>query len=86
MLSLEDHDVADSSDPEGETGARDLEGRLQGGIGALPRMQARVFLLRAQQGLSYEEIAEALGSTPGAARVHYHHAVRRLKELLDERL
>src|SRR5438876_650170 len=24
--------------------------------------------------------AAALGTTPGAARVHYHHAVRRLKE------
>src|SRR6267143_885329 len=40
----------------------------------------RVFLLRAQQGLEYEEIAAALATTPGAARVHYHHAVRRLKE------
>src|SRR6185295_10520848 len=37
-------------------------------------------LLRAQQGLEYAEIAAALGTTPGAARVHYHHAVRRLKE------
>jgi hypothetical protein len=24
----------------------------------------------------------ALGTTPGAARVHYHHAVKRLKELV----
>jgi hypothetical protein len=23
-----------------------------------------------------------LGTTPGAARVHYHHAVKRLKELV----
>src|SRR5712692_5189159 len=46
----------------------------------LPRMQREVFLLRAQQGLEYDEIAAALGTTPGAARVHYHHAVRRLKE------
>jgi len=41
-----------------------------------------VFLLRAQQGLEYEEIATALGTTPGAARVHYHHAVKRLKEFM----
>jgi RNA polymerase sigma-70 factor, ECF subfamily len=46
-------------------------------------LQRAVFLLRVQQGLDYTEIATALGSTPGAARVHYHHAVRRLKELLE---
>ena len=48
----------------------------------LPRLQREVFLRRAQQGGDYEEIAAALGTTPGAARVHYHHAVKRLKELL----
>jgi RNA polymerase sigma-70 factor (ECF subfamily) len=41
-----------------------------------------VFLLRTQEGSEYEEIAMELGTTPGAARVHYHHAVKRLKELL----
>jgi RNA polymerase sigma-70 factor (ECF subfamily) len=45
-------------------------------------MQREVFLLRAQQGLEYGEIAAALDTTPGAARVHYHHAVKRLKEWL----
>ncbi|PYO43499.1 MAG: hypothetical protein DMD29_02110 [Gemmatimonadetes bacterium] len=29
------------------------------------------------------EIAAALGTSAGAARVHYHHAVRRLKEHLE---
>jgi DNA-directed RNA polymerase specialized sigma24 family protein len=28
------------------------------------------------------EIAAALDTSPGAARVHYHHAVKRLKEWL----
>jgi DNA-directed RNA polymerase specialized sigma24 family protein len=32
--------------------------------------------------MEYEEIAHALDTTPGAARVHYHHAVKRLKELV----
>jgi len=41
-----------------------------------------VFLLRAQQGLDYEAIAAALETTPGAARVHYHHALKRLKDLV----
>jgi DNA-directed RNA polymerase specialized sigma24 family protein len=36
-----------------------------------------------EQGLDYREIALALDSTEGAARVHYHHAVRRLRERLQ---
>ena len=80
-VAIEDHDVADPADPEGETGANELEERLMAELERLPRLQREVFLLRAQQGLEYQEISEALGTTPGSARVHYHHAVKRLKEL-----
>jgi RNA polymerase sigma-70 factor (ECF subfamily) len=70
-------------DPHDEAVARETERRLQSGLERLPRLQREVFLLRAQQGLEYEEIAAALDTTPGAARVHYHHAVKRLKELMQ---
>jgi RNA polymerase sigma-70 factor (ECF subfamily) len=80
-VPLEDHDAADSADPEGEAGATELESRLVIELSRLPRLQREVFLLRAQQGLEYDQICEALGTTPGAARVHYHHAVKRLKGL-----
>src|SRR2546422_977286 len=63
--------------------AGEAEQRLAAGMEQLPRMQREVFLLRAQQGLEYDEIAAALGTTPGAARVHYLHAVRRLKEYMQ---
>jgi RNA polymerase sigma-70 factor (ECF subfamily) len=33
--------------------------------------------------LSYREIAAVAKTTEGAARVHYHHAVRTIRELLD---
>lgn len=82
MVPIEDHDIADGSDPEGEAGATELEGRLLAELSTLPRLQREVFLLRAQQGLEYDQISDALGTTPGAARVHYHHAVKRLKEVV----
>ncbi len=69
-----------TGDPHELAEASEAEARLMAGLKALPRLQREVFLLRAQQGLEYEEIAAALATTPGAARVHYHHAVRRLKE------
>ena len=70
-------------DPHEQAVAGEAADRLQEGLARLPRMQREVFLLRAQQGLAYEEIAAALGTSAGAARVHYHHAVRRLKEHLE---
>jgi RNA polymerase sigma-70 factor (ECF subfamily) len=46
--------------------------------------QREVFLLRVNEGLSYKEIAEVAGTTEGAARVHYHNALRTVKENLDD--
>jgi RNA polymerase sigma-70 factor, ECF subfamily len=82
VLSLEDRDLPDHSDPEADLAAAEIEEGLRRGIAALPRLQREVFLMRTQQGSGYTEIAAALGTTPGAARVHYHHAVKRLKELV----
>jgi RNA polymerase sigma-70 factor (ECF subfamily) len=82
FLEIEEHDLASTADPAGELAADETGRLLEQGLRKLPRLQREVFLLRVQQGLEYSEIALALGSTPGAARVHYHHAVKRLKELL----
>jgi RNA polymerase sigma-70 factor (ECF subfamily) len=83
MIPIEQVNLLESADPSSETEANDAEERLLRGLARLPRMQREVFLLRAQQGIGYEEIAIALGTTPGAARVHYHHAVKRLKEQMS---
>jgi RNA polymerase sigma-70 factor (ECF subfamily) len=74
-------DVADrSGDPAAEAEAGWTAERLSEEIGRLARLQREVFLLRAQQGVEYGEIAQALGISEGSARVHFHHAVKRLKE------
>ncbi|MBA3258644.1 MAG: RNA polymerase sigma factor [Gemmatimonadales bacterium] len=82
VIALEDREIPDRADPHGELAASDMEERVRAGVSRLPRLQREVFLLRAHEGAGYDEIAAALGTTPGAARVHYHHAVKRLKELV----
>jgi RNA polymerase sigma-70 factor, ECF subfamily len=57
--------------------------RLRGAIRELTPTQREVFVLRVNEGLSYKEIADAVGTTEGAARVHYHNAMRAIKESLD---
>lgn len=44
--------------------------------------QREVIVLRVMVGLSTEETAEAVGSTPGAVRVAQHRALLRLREVL----
>jgi RNA polymerase sigma-70 factor (ECF subfamily) len=82
FVEIDAHEITDRADPAGEFAAGEMERTLQVGLESLPRLQREVFLLRVQQGMEYADLAAALGTTPGAARVHYHHAVKRLKELL----
>jgi RNA polymerase sigma-70 factor (ECF subfamily) len=58
--------------------------RLATALGRLTRLQREVFMLRVQEGRSYKEIAEILDSTEGSARVHYHNAMRAVKEFLHD--
>jgi len=48
----------------------------------LPRRQREVLTLRIDAGLSFEEIAVTLGITANNAKVHYHHAVKKLAALV----
>jgi RNA polymerase sigma-70 factor (ECF subfamily) len=82
VVSLEGRDIPARSDPDADLAAGEAAERVRQGLTQLTRLQREVFLLRAQEGSEYEHIAVALGTTPGAARVHYHHAVKRLKELV----
>jgi len=82
VVTLEETDLVVQSGPAEQFDATEAERRMQSGLGTLPRLQREVFLLRAQQGMDYSEIAQTLDTTPGSARVHYHHAVKRLKELM----
>jgi len=82
VVPLDDYLPAPGGDPHERAVAGETAGKLGRELARLPRLQREVFLLRAQQGFEYEEIARALATTPGAARVHYHHAVKRLKECL----
>jgi RNA polymerase sigma-70 factor (ECF subfamily) len=64
--------------------ADETQQRLQRVVQRLSPTQREVFTLRVAEGLSYKEIADAVGTTEGAARVHYHNAMRAVKEFLDE--
>jgi RNA polymerase sigma-70 factor (ECF subfamily) len=58
--------------------------RVRTAVGRLSPLQRDVFILRVTEGLAYGDIARTVGSTEGACRVHYHNAMRAVKEFLDD--
>lgn len=83
FVEAADDDRVETADGAGELDAQETEQQLLDGLTRLSPLQREVFLLRVEQGLAYREIATTLETTEGAARVHYHQAVRRLKEWLQ---
>jgi RNA polymerase sigma-70 factor (ECF subfamily) len=67
---------------------RALRGELSAEMGRmldlLPDKQREILVLRVVVGLSAEETAEAVGSTPGAVRVAQHRALARLRRTMPE--
>jgi RNA polymerase sigma-70 factor (ECF subfamily) len=51
-------------------------------LAKLPEKQKQAVTLRIFEELSFREIGKIIGSSEGAARVNYHHGIRRLKEMV----
>ncbi|MDB4908429.1 MAG: polymerase sigma factor, sigma-70 family [Gemmatimonadetes bacterium] len=81
---IQEHDAATEYDALDGMVADETQQRLRNAVEKLTPTQKEVFVLRVSEGLSYKEIADAVGTTEGAARVHYHNAMRVVKEFLDE--
>lgn len=75
-LNAELHDVAAPVDDERITAARET-------ISVLEPVQREILDLRFAQGLSYAEIAEALGIPVGTVRSRLHHAVAEVRHRLE---
>ena len=63
---------------------RQEEGRARELVARLPEKQRLAVLLRVDEGLSFREVGELIGSSEGAARVNYHHGIRKLREWMDD--
>ena len=58
----------------------DTQRRLQQALSELPGKQRLVFNLRYFEEMSYPEISEVLGTSVGALKASYHHAVKKIEE------
>lgn len=69
-------------EPGADLSRSELRESLSRAIGQLPEDARRTLLLREVDGLSYAEIARALGIPKGTVMSRLHHARRRVRQLL----
>jgi len=83
-VQVQEGDVATEYDALDGVVADETQARMRRAMASLSPTQREVFVLRVSEGMSYRDIAEAVDTTEGAARVHYHNAMRAIKEYLDD--
>ena len=72
--------------PPPDTESLDAKARgewLRRAIASLPPKQRMVLELRIYDELPFREVAELVGSSENAAKVNFHHAVKRLRALVE---
>jgi RNA polymerase sigma-70 factor, ECF subfamily len=80
---LVDHHVDPRPGPEALTSSRAELRAVLADLQELPEIDRAAVLLRAEEGLSYDEIGALLGLTPIAARVKVHRARTKLTRAAD---
>jgi RNA polymerase sigma-70 factor (ECF subfamily) len=74
----------DGSDPLDVVRRREIAGRLQAALDALPPYHRGVIVMREIEGLSYEEMATAMGVSKGTIMSRLFHARQKLQKALSD--
>jgi RNA polymerase sigma factor (sigma-70 family) len=60
----------------------EIQIKLQKAIATLPEKQQLVFKMKYFEELKYEEISEIIGTSVGALKASYHHAVKKIESFV----
>lgn len=61
----------------------ELKVQLRKAIASLPEKQRLVFNMRYYDEMKYEQMSEILGTSVGALKASYHHAVKKIEQFFD---
>lgn len=88
QVSIDDNDLflMDQLKDDPYFDGDDLQKRLQEAILTLPEKQRIVFLMKYYDDMKYEEMSEILGTSVGALKASYHHAVKKIEDYLSQQL
>lgn len=65
-----------------ETSSETILLKLEAALQALPEKQKQVFIMRYYEELNYEQMSEQTGTSVGALKASYHHAVKKIQEII----
>jgi len=60
----------------------EIQLKLQRALVQLPEKQKLVFNMKYYQNMKYDDISEVLGTSVGALKTSYHHAVKKIEAFL----
>jgi len=85
-VSFEDYsmNIADDLSTDEYFTGDEIELKLQKAIASLPEKQRVVFMMKYYDEMKYEQISEISGTSVGALKASYHHAVTKIKEFLED--
>ncbi len=84
FLPIEDvgRELAAKLDTSPHIAADDIQKKLQKALLQLPDKQRLVFNMKYFEEMPYETMAEVTGTSVGALKASYHHAVKKIEEFL----
>ena len=60
----------------------EIQIKLQNAVAQLPEKQQLVFKMKYYEEIKYEDMSEILGTSVGALKASYHHAVKKIEEFV----
>lgn len=83
-LSGDNYDLSEIIETDVYFNGNDVQKKLQKALLQLPEKQRLVFNMKYFEEMKYEDIAEILDTSVGALKASYHHAVKKIKNILNE--
>jgi RNA polymerase sigma-70 factor (ECF subfamily) len=85
LLAASDERIASTAESASDALLRgERAGQVRAAIARLPKKQRATLILRVYHELPHEEIAAILGSSVGAVKANFFHALNNLKKLMRE--
>jgi len=84
QISVEDvqYQLADSLHAHSYYSGDEIQAKLQMALAKLPQKQQLVFNMKYYEEMKYREISNVLGTSVGALKASYHHAVKKIENYL----
>jgi RNA polymerase sigma-70 factor (ECF subfamily) len=80
-----EHQLAGSLEDDSYFSGDEIQLKLQKAILKLPEKQRIVFNMKYYEEMKYEDMSEILGTSVGALKASYHHAVKKIEHFLLNR-